>query len=100
MDKKDVVVVVKLINEEILVGAGFLEGTEDILVLDKPVRYQVRGNEVFLTPFFGDPGTISIAWDKVSYSYQITDQNLVGKYKTMINKSAIKVVGAGAILSS
>jgi len=65
-----------------------------------PVRYQVRGNEVFLTPFFGDPEAIILFKERIVYVYEIAEDFLIQKYKQMISKSEIKLADKKIVLVS
>ena len=97
MDEK--IVVMKLINDEIIVGEDYQIGEVTATVVN-PVRYQIRGNEVFLTPFFGDPEAIILFKERIVYMYEITDTDLIKKYKQMVTKSTIAVPNKGIILAS
>lgn len=97
----EIIVVVKLINEEILVGADVaIDVSGKKVTVKGPVRYQVRGNEVFLTPFFGAPKEITFDVDRVLYNYPIDEPDLIEKYKSMVNKSLIKTANNKIILAS
>ena len=98
--EEDKVIVAKLVNEEIIVGEHDGSVNEVTTIILNPVRYQVRGNEVFLTPFFGNPEAIVVLKERFLYMYEITDANLVKKYKDMVNKSSIKLVNKDVILAS
>jgi len=95
----EMIIVVKLINGEILVGADIVTDEEKIIVKG-PVRYETRNNRVFLTPYFGSPKVIRFAVDRVLYDYPIDDVNLIEKYKGMANKPLIKPVNSKIILAS
>lgn len=98
---EDKIIVAKLVNEEIIVGENeCFSGNEVTTIILNPVRYQVRGNEVFLTPFFGNPEAIVVLKERFLYMYEITDANLVKKYKDMVSKSSIKLVNKDIILAS
>ena len=97
MDEK--IVVMKLINDEIIVGEDYQIGEVTATVVN-PVRYQVRGNEVFLTPFFGGPEAIILFKERIVYVYEITDNNLIKKYREMVSKSMITTPNKEIILAS
>ena len=64
----------------IIVGENYQIGEVTATVVN-PVRYQVRGNEVFLTPFFGGPEAIILFKERIVYVYEIIDTDLIKKYK-------------------
>ena len=97
MDEK--IVVMKLINDEIIVGEDYQIGEVTATVVN-PVRYQIRGNEVFLTPFFGGPEAIILFKERIVYVYEITDNNLIKKYREMVSKSMITTPNKEIILAS
>ena len=97
MDEK--IVVMKLINDEIIVGEDYQIGEVTATVVN-PVRYQVRGNEVFLTPFFGGPEAIILFKERIVYVYEIAEDFLIQKYKQMISKSEIKLADKKIVLVS
>ena len=97
MDEK--IIVMKLVNDEIIVGENYQIGEVTATVVN-PVRYQVRGNEVFLTPFFGGPEAIVLFKERIVYVYEITDNNLIKKYREMVSKSMITTPNKEIILAS
>ena len=97
MDEK--IIVMKLVNDEIIVGENYKIGEVTATVVN-PVRYQVRGNEVFLTPFFGGPEAIILFKERIVYVYEITDNNLIKKYREMVSKSMITTPNKEIILAS
>jgi hypothetical protein len=97
MDEK--IIVMKLVNDEIIVGENYQIGEVTATVVN-PVRYQVRGNEVFLTPFFGGPEAIILFKERIVYVYEITDNNLIKKYREMVSKSMITTPNKEIILAS
>jgi len=97
----EMIVVVKLINGEILVGTDIVsDHAGEKITVKGPVRYETRNNQVFLTPYFGSPKIIRFAIDRVLYDYPIDDANLIEKYKGMANKPLIKPVNSKIILAS
>ena len=98
--EEDKVIVAKLVNEEIIVGEHDGSVNEVTSIILNPVRYQVRDNQVFLTPFFGNPEAIVILKERFLYMYEVTDTNLIKKYRDLVNKSAIKLVDSGIVLAS
>jgi len=97
MDEK--IIVMKLVNDEIIVGENYQIGEVTATVVN-PVRYQVRGNEVFLTPFFGGPEAIILFKERIVYVYEIAEDFLIQKYKQMISKSEIKLADKKIVLVS
>ena len=97
MDEK--IIVMKLVNDEIIVGENYQIGEVTATVVN-PVRYQVRGNEVFLTPFFGGPEAIILFKERIVYVYEITDNNHIKKYREMVSKSMITTPNKEIILAS
>jgi hypothetical protein len=97
MDEK--IIVMKLVNDEIIVGENYQIGEVTATVVN-PVRYQVRGNEVFLTPFFGGPEAIVLFKERIVYVYEIAEDFLIQKYKQMISKSEIKLADKKIVLVS
>ena len=97
MDEK--IIVMKLVNDEIIVGENYQIGEVTATVVN-PVRYQIRGNEVFLTPFFGGPEAIILFKERIVYVYEITDNNLIKKYREMVSKSMITTPNKEIILAS
>ena len=97
MDEK--IIVMKLVNDEIIVGENYQIGEVTATVVN-PVRYQVRGNEVFLTPFFGGPEAIILFKERIVYVYEITDNNLIKKYREIVSKSMITTPNKEIILAS
>lgn len=91
------VLVLRLDNGEVVVGKNY---DEEKGLIRNPVRYQVKGDQVFLVPFFGAPKEMSIPRARVIYVYEVDDEKLVARYEEMIKKSVIKVVSDGTILAS